>query len=789
MNERKPENNERVTNRRPTERVNSRTTDSVRRSSGSNARRSDTSGKVQKTAQRQSVSAANQRGTSTPHQVRPSRTSAQAAPRSQNKATAQRRSQKPSNASSYNNPSLWTKDAPRQAREVSGFGGVLSTIGRLLLSLLGAIAHIFLWIFHSLGSLMKRSRAAFVVVLVVLIVGVGTLVDTGINWGKAYSGVHIGDLDVSGKSVEDIQQIIQQTYADRLAQGSVTIYANEQVASQAADALAQAQDESTAEQQSVEEAQENKQIWTSDAQQLSATLPAEELAREALTIGREQGGLFTRIGSFFGGWIIPVRATYDSSKLEKLAADIDATLGDPRVDFNIAVTDGVAQVTDGHDGTMIDRHKFAKELDSALLSPENMQGSFVAKIEYAPLRIDHEKAQTVADEVNSAIASGARFTYEGSFWEASATDLGAWITTNIEEHEGSWKLVPEIDEELAKPSILAHVKQSQGGQAIQVSFIREGDQALVQTNDTHIIPKVTETVYLLEAALFGENGSNLTDNSKAENASGEQGVEVAVVSGEAPAVSSFEEALSLGLISEISSYTTEFTNKAGTENRNHNIRLVSDLLHNSIVKPDETWSFNGTTGECNEEKGFLGAGAIINGEYDDAIGGGICQVATTVFNSVFDSGFPVVNRRNHSLYMSSYPAGRDAAVSWEELDFVWKNDSSSDVLLRTSYTDTSVTIMLFGINPGYRVTSSVGEWLEGEKYKTKVEVDENMAPGTKYVKTAGADGKSITVIRTVTSPDGEVMHEDVFHSNYNPLNEVVVAAPGVEVKPSNADTE
>ena len=78
------------------------------------------------------------------------------------------------------------------------------------------------------------------------------------------------------------------------------------------------------------------------------------------------------------------------------------------------------------------------------------------------------------------------------------------------------------------------------------------------------------------------------------------------------------------------------------------------MLNNSIARADGgEWSFNDTVGEANEEAGFQAAHAIINGEYDDAIGGGIWQVATTVFNAVYEAGYPVTERRNHSLYILS----------------------------------------------------------------------------------------------------------------------------------------
>ncbi|MEG2746364.1 MAG: VanW family protein [Gordonibacter sp.] len=720
--------------------------------------------------------------------ARPARRQAQAVPKSRTSRAASA----PVQGASYNTPSLWTKNAAPGTSEKNLFQRILSVVGRVLLSLLALVGHGIAWVGRAIVSLVSRSRAALVVTVLVAALVAGGLVDLGMNWGRAYAGVRIGEIDVSGKSAQDMRALVEQTYGPRLAAGSATIYASDDAAAKVADELARAQDVATAEQQSVEQAQANKQLWTASADSLSATLPIDEMVDEAMAVGREQGGLFGRVGALLTGQVVEVRAAYGDAPLESLASDIDATLGNPRVDFDIVVHGGVAEVSDGYDGNMVERDKLTRELDRALLDDAQGKGSFVARVEYAPLRIDHAAAQAVCDQVNSAIAPGARFTYAGSFWDASSTDLGEWVKTSVEKRDEGWSLIPSLDEERAKPVVLAHVQQGASNEELKVLFERKGDDVQVHTDTSHTIPLIAETMSTLNRVLFDASDGAPSEvpprpsSASAVRPAEGQPVEVAVGSGPAPATTSFDEALSLGIISPISSYTTEYTKKAGTENRNHNIHLASDLLNNSIVKSDGIWSFNGTTGNCNAEKGFLGAGAIINGEYDDAIGGGICQVATTVFNAVYDSGFPVVERHNHSLHMSSYPDGRDAAVSWGELDFQWKNDSTSDVLVRLSYTDTSVTVVLYGINPGYRVKTEVGQWAEGAKYKTKVEYDESMAAGTSYVKTAGADGSSITVVRTVTSATGETLRQDVFDSNYSPLGEVVVAAPGVEVKPHNA---
>lgn len=626
---------------------------------------------------------------------------------------------------------------------------------------------------RGLVSLVSRSRIALVACVLIMVVAGGLIADFALNAGKVYPGVKVGEVDASGKTADEVATALEELYGPRLEAGSVTIYASEDAAARVADEVAAAQDAALAEQVAVEEARANKLAWTTSAADLMARVPAQELAEAALAVGREDGGLGARLGALFAGHQLEMRAAYDQAALESLASDIDLTVGNPRVDYNVEVEEGVAYVSEGHAGEMLDRAAFARSLDAVLLQQPDGTGSFVATPAPAPLRIDQAAAQVVCDQVNAAIADGARIRLDDTSWDVPASDLGEWVAMRIEQHEdGTWALVPYLDEARTKPGILAHAERAHAGDAPRIEFAKTDAGIEVRTDGTTEIPLVAETTRALDAALFGSDSS-------ASHAPG-QPAEVAVAFGPAPATLSFDEALDLGLISEVSSYTTEFTTGAGTENRNHNIELVSNLLSDSIVKPNGTWSFNETAGECNAERGFLGAGAIIDGEYDDAVGGGICQVATTVFNAVYESGFPVVTRHNHSLYIASYPAGRDAAVSWHDLDLVWKNDASSDVLVRVSCADGSVTATLYGVDPGYHVTSQTGEWGEGEKHKTKTETDETLAPGTSYVKTRGTDGSTISVVRTVTNESGAVLHEDPFYSVYDPLTEVVVEGPKAE---------
>ena len=125
------------------------------------------------------------------------------------------------------------------------------------------------------------------------------------------------------------------------------------------------------------------------------------------------------------------------------------------------------------------------------------------------------------------------------------------------------------------------------------------------------------------------------------------------------------EAKAMGIKGVVSSYETYF---GGVPNRIHNVQVVAHLVDEQLIRPGENWSFNGATGERTAAKGFLEAPVIINGEVSTGLGGGVCQVSTTVFNAAFEAGLPITARTNHALYISHYPLGRDATVNYPDVD-------------------------------------------------------------------------------------------------------------------------
>ena len=218
------------------------------------------------------------------------------------------------------------------------------------------------------------------------------------------------------------------------------------------------------------------------------------------------------------------------------------------------------------------------------------------------------------------------------------------------------------------------------------------------------------------------------------------------------------EAKAMGITGVVGSYTTTY---GGTPGRLHNVQLVSQLIDDTLIAPGNIFSFNRTTGERTPEKGFQSAPVIINGELQNGIGGGICQVSTTVFNTAYEAGLSIEERTNHALYISHYPLGRDATVNYPDLDLKFKNDTGRWLLLRTFVGPGSLTVNLYGTPQDRRVESSAGPLVVTGAVPVKTVKDPNLLKGKRVVDVSGVPPRSTSVHRVVYGPDGKVMYDSV----------------------------
>ncbi|KKI94010.1 hypothetical protein WQ54_00220 [Bacillus sp. SA1-12] len=132
---------------------------------------------------------------------------------------------------------------------------------------------------------------------------------------------------------------------------------------------------------------------------------------------------------------------------------------------------------------------------------------------------------------------------------------------------------------------------------------------------------------------------------------------------------------------KISQYITFFNSR--NKERSHNIQLASNAINNYVVFPGETFSFNAVVGKRTVEKGYLPAPVIVRGELSEGVGGGICQVSSTLFNAVDRAGVKILERYSHSRRVPYVPPNRDATVSWYGPDFVFKNLHNQPLLIRS----------------------------------------------------------------------------------------------------------
>lgn len=197
-----------------------------------------------------------------------------------------------------------------------------------------------------------------------------------------------------------------------------------------------------------------------------------------------------------------------------------------------------------------------------------------------------------------------------------------------------------------------------------------------------------------------------------------------------------------------STFSTDISNS--TAERKNNIKLSLKQFNGLVVKPDEIVSFNQTVGPRTAERGYLPGKIIVNGEFIEGVGGGVCQTSTTLYNALLLSDIEITSYRNHTLNVSYVPASFDAMVS-SAVDLKFKNNSKNYVYIRTVCTDKTATVEIYGekldykierkseivftgkVTPEKKVIDEKGEYLDKVKYKDEFFVKQISKPEIKSV--------------------------------------------------------
>ncbi|MCU1665562.1 MAG: VanW family protein [Pseudonocardia sp.] len=211
----------------------------------------------------------------------------------------------------------------------------------------------------------------------------------------------------------------------------------------------------------------------------------------------------------------------------------------------------------------------------------------------------------------------------------------------------------------------------------------------------------------------------------------------------------------------------EFTTGGFAADSGRNIKRGAEQINGMIVEPGETFSLNGATGSRNASNGYVEAGIISDGHASRGIGGGVSQLATTLYNASYFAGMVDVAHKEHSFYISRYPAGREATVFEGAIDLKFRNDNPTGVLIQTVWTPSSLTVRLYGTKV-YDVTSTPGPRTKPTSPNTIT-----IPAGQPCSPSQGAPGFTVTDTRTLRKVSTGESRNETRTVRYNPSPIVV----------------
>ncbi len=442
----------------------------------------------------------------------------------------------------------------------------------------------------------------------------------------------------------------------------------------------------------------------------------------ALDVGRS-GSVFVRPFAWLASLVAARSAetvvTVEDDKLRAVLAEDDPTGRQAPVEPGISGADGEIRVVPGVQGRGLVPAEVAAAIPRAARS-----GELPIVVRAEPGAIDPQfslaDAEALAEEARALTDAGLAVASGGTSAQVAPETLRTWLGSTSTP-EG---LQLDFDEDKAFAD-LGELLADAGKRPVEAGFRVEGDTVVAVAGTTGTACCKPEAGQLVVDAL----------------AAGDPGpveLPLEVVEPER----TLAEAQALGVNQAIASFTTNYP--AG-QSRVNNIHLMADLTRGVVIEPGETFSVNGHVGMRTRAKGFTPGGFINNGVLEEAIGGGVSQYATTLFNAAFFGGLDIPEYQSHSLYISRYPYGREATLSFPKPDLVIENSTPYGVLVWPTYTDSSVTVTLYstpyatGEQTG-QTSSQAGNCTRVTTERTRTYVDGRTAVDTVFATYRPGEG-------------------------------------------------
>lgn len=483
----------------------------------------------------------------------------------------------------------------------------------------------------------------------------------------------------------------------------------------------------------------NKQVMISPAQ-LGVSIDWPAAINSARNDGDKLGPLqgFKRLEMRLVGVDVTPSVSLSQPALKLLLSQIGRSVDHPEREPAIVLDGSEPSIVSGHNGLALNRPVAARLISRAL-------GSFSREPVTLPIGVTTPKVQRsdlirVMGQIRTAVSAPVLINLGAVRWRISPAQIEKML---VYPHGGQRSLSVTSDK---RSSYLRILSKQLDEPARDASFEVSGlSVRIVPSRPGRGVDPVRTAASILRAALDPANRIASVEMKMTEPKR------------------TTAQAKMMGITGLVGHYETSF---GGVANRIHNVELVSSLIDNKFIAPGEVFSFNKTTGERNAKKGFLSAPVIINGKLAEGLGGGVCQVSTTLFNAAYEAGLKIVARRNHALYISHYPLGRDATVDYPDTDLKFLNDTGHWLLLRTFANSDTLLVVLFGTPQHRRIVSHTSPLRITGPPPLKKIFDPNLPVGTTVVDDPGQPSSSTSVHRLVYKANGKLLYDSTFYSSY-----------------------
>ena len=441
---------------------------------------------------------------------------------------------------------------------------------------------------------------------------------------------------------------------------------------------------------------------------------------------------------FFGADVSPPVQAYAAAldyKLAGIAKEVDRRHVEAKL-----VRRGLAiEVVPGQSGLRIDREAAEQTIVRSLAGLE--RGRPVAlPVLVDPVEVSTADLAVAARQARTALSAPVRLEYSGVRWRLPRWRIAELLYLPVGGETAVAIAGPGAEAWFAK------LRKTVERAPVNAGFEALGDGVRVVPAKNGLAVDVPATAKALLAAAISPTGRT---------------AQLAVRT--APPDRTTAEAAAMGIERRLASYTTLY---AGTPDRITNLQLAVRLLNGAVVAPGGTFSFNQRVGERTVERGFRPAPVIIKDEYEEDVGGGVSQVATTVFNAAWEAGLEITERNPHSLYISRYQTGRDATVNFPDLDLTFVNDTPKWIYVAGASGDNGITVSIYGGGPERRVVSGLGELRETGPGPVRRISDPTLLRGETVTEEEGTNATATSVTRTVYDATGKVLHDETWNTSY-----------------------